>query len=82
MAELRKIAVGRTDLVAEVAGVFLGTSEGELDEPRARNAAAFCHAAGADPALSPVGRGRPPAGRTSPPATHRTGTGRGCGRDG
>jgi hypothetical protein len=48
VAELRKIAAGRTDLLAEVAGIFLGTSEGELHEPRARNAADFCRAAGAD----------------------------------
>jgi hypothetical protein len=51
VAELRAIAGGRTDLLAEVAGIFLGTSEGELHEPRARNAADFCRAAGADPAL-------------------------------
>jgi hypothetical protein len=36
VADLRKIAGGRTDLLAEVAGIFLGTSEGELHEPRAQ----------------------------------------------
>jgi hypothetical protein len=51
VAELRKIAGGRTDLLAEVAGLFLGTSEGEPHEPRARNAAELCHLAGADPEL-------------------------------
>ena len=34
VAALREIAGGRTDLLAEVAGIFLGTSEGELHEPR------------------------------------------------
>lgn len=61
-AELRKIAGGRTDLLAEVAGIFLGTSEGELHEPRARNAAAFCRAAGADPDLRSPGGSRKAAG--------------------
>jgi hypothetical protein len=50
------------DLLAEVAEIFLGTSEGELHEPRARNAAEFCRAAGADPDLI---RGRPQAGHSS-----------------
>lgn len=55
VAELREIAGDRTDLLAEVAGVFLGTSEGDLHEPRVRNAAAFCRAAGANPDLIPNG---------------------------
>ena len=70
VAELRKIAGGRTDLLAEVAGIFLGTSEGELREPRARNAAAFCRAAGADEALIPqwveIGRQRAAQARQPP----------------
>ena len=70
VAELRKIAGGRTDLLAEVAGIFLGTSEGELHEPRARNAALFCRAAGADEALISqwveIGRQRA-AGARQPP---------------
>jgi hypothetical protein len=53
VAELQEIAGGRTDLLAEVAGIFEGTSEGELHEPRARIAPAFCRAAGADPDLIP-----------------------------
>ena len=65
VAALREIAGGRTDLLAEVAGIFLGTSEGELHEPRARNAAGFCCAAGADPDLIPqwVEEGRRRAAR-------------------
>ena len=60
VAELREIADGRADLLAEVAGIQLGTKQGTPDEPRARNAAAFCRAAGADEALIPqwVEKGR------------------------
>ena len=42
MAKLRELAAGRADLLAEVAGIFVGTSEGELDEPLARQAAGLC----------------------------------------
>ena len=49
LAELRTLAGGRGDLLAEVAGIFEGTSEGELDEPLARSAARLCRQAGADP---------------------------------
>jgi hypothetical protein len=35
MAEIQVLAGGRADLLAEVAGIFEGTSEGELDEPLA-----------------------------------------------
>jgi hypothetical protein len=48
VAELRLVAGGRADLLAEAAGIFLGTSEGELDEPLARQAAGLCLLAGAD----------------------------------
>ncbi len=48
VAELRAIAGGRADLLAEVAGICEGTSEGELDEPLARQAADLCRKAGAD----------------------------------
>jgi hypothetical protein len=48
VAALRELAGGRTDLLAEVAGIFEGTSEGELDEPLARCAADLCRKAGAD----------------------------------
>ena len=49
VAELRSLAGGRADLLAEVAGVLEGVSEGELDEPLARKAASLCRQAGADP---------------------------------
>ena len=53
MTELRALAGGRADLLAEVAGIFEGTSEGELDEPFARCAARLCRLAGADESLIP-----------------------------
>jgi hypothetical protein len=34
--ELREVAGNRADLLAEVAGILLGASEGRPDEPRAR----------------------------------------------
>jgi hypothetical protein len=49
VAELRELARGRTDLLAEVVGIFEGTSEGEMDEPLCRQAAGLCRKAGADP---------------------------------
>jgi hypothetical protein len=54
VAELRELAGGRADLLAEVAGIFEGTSEGEPDEPLARQAAWLCRQAGADPEAIPV----------------------------
>jgi hypothetical protein len=54
VAELRALAGGRSDLLAEVAGIFEGTSEGELDEPLARSAARLCRKAGADPEAIPA----------------------------
>ena len=51
--ELREIAGDRSDRLAEVAGILLGASEGELDEPRSKAAASFCVAAGADQSLIP-----------------------------
>jgi len=68
LAELRALAGGRADLLAEVAGIFEGTSEGEPDEPLARSAARLCRMAGAGaiPAWIEEGRsrsanaGRPP----------------------
>jgi hypothetical protein len=62
VAELRELAGGRADLLAEVAGVLEGAREGELDEPLARQAADLCRKAGADPEAIPawieVGRAR------------------------
>jgi hypothetical protein len=49
VAELRQLAGGRADLLAEVAGILKGAHEGELDEPLARQAAMLCRKAGADP---------------------------------
>jgi len=70
VAALRELAGGRADLLAEVAGILEGTSEGELDEPLTRQAAMLCRKAGADettiPAWIEEGRrrranaGRPP----------------------
>ena len=54
VAELRELAAGRGDLLAEVAGLAEGFAEGELDEPLARHAAALCRKAGADPESIPV----------------------------
>jgi hypothetical protein len=48
VAEFRELADGRSDLLAEVTGILEGTSEGELDEPSARQAAQLCRLAGAD----------------------------------
>jgi hypothetical protein len=53
VTELRELAGGRADLLAEVAGIFEGASEGELDEPLARQAAQLCRLACADEALMP-----------------------------
>jgi len=49
VAALRELAVGRADLLAEVAGVLEGASEGELDERLGGQAARLCRQAGADP---------------------------------
>jgi hypothetical protein len=54
VSELRTLASGRSDLLAEVAGIFEGTSEGELDEPLARQAARLCRQAGADESAIPA----------------------------
>ena len=54
LAELRALEAGRADLLAEVAGILEGTSEGELDEPLVRQAADLYRAAGADPETIPA----------------------------
>ena len=70
LAELRALAAGRADLLAEVAGILEGTSEGELDEPLARSAARLCRDAGADPEAIPAwiqeGRRRSASARRPP----------------
>ncbi len=54
MTELRELANGRGDLLAEVAGIFEDASEGELNEPIARQCARLCRKAGADPEAIPA----------------------------
>ena len=53
VGELRELAAGRADLLAHVAGIVEGFSEGQLDEPLARQAAGLCRDAGADPEAIP-----------------------------
>ena len=62
VTELRKLVGGRADLLAEVADLFEGTSEGRLDEPLCRQGAGLCRLAGADLEAFPVwiDEGRPP----------------------
>ena len=70
MTELRELAAGRADLLAQVAGIFEGASEGRHDEPLARQAVTLCRLAGADDALIPQwtaeGRRRAQAARQPP----------------
>jgi hypothetical protein len=70
LAELRALAGGRADLLAQVTGIFEGTSEGEPDEPLARSAARLCRLAGADtdaiPAWIEEGRRRSANARRPP----------------
>ena len=70
LTELRALAGGRADLLAQVAGIFEGTSEGEPDEPLARSAARLCRMAGADadaiPGWIEEGRRRSANARRSP----------------
>ena len=71
VAALRELAAGRGDLLAYVAGILEGATEGELDEPLARLAAGLCRAAGADldaiQAWVEEGRRRRAAASMSPP---------------
>ena len=57
VAELRTLAGGRADLLAEVPGILEGASEGRHDEPLARQAAGLCRKAGADPDAIGMDRG-------------------------
>jgi hypothetical protein len=70
VTELRELAAGRADLLAEVCGIFEGASAGRHDEPLARQAATLCRLAGADDALIPQwaaeGRRRAQAARQPP----------------
>jgi hypothetical protein len=68
--ELREIAAGRGDLLAEAAGLLIGFYRRTVGELRAQAAAGFCIAAGADPDLVPrwidVGLRRAAAARRVP----------------
>ena len=72
VSALRHLAAGRTDLLAQVAGILEGASEGRHDEPLARQAAQLCRDAGADPELIPgwikEGRRRRANARMPPPS--------------
>ncbi len=70
--ELREITGGRGDLLAEVAGLLIGYYRRTGEELKARAAAYYCMAAGADLDLIPrwieVGCSRAAAARQIPPA--------------
>lgn len=70
--ELREIADGRGDLLAEVAGLLIGYYRRTAEELKARAAAYYCIAAGAGVDLIPrwieVGCSRAAAARLIPPA--------------
>ena len=53
-AAVVELAAGRADLLAEVCGILIGASEGELNEPLKRQAARLCCLAGADPEAIPA----------------------------
>jgi hypothetical protein len=52
--ELREIVGGRADLLAQHAGVCIGSNEGELDEEMRLREAQLCIDAGADMSLIPA----------------------------
>jgi hypothetical protein len=70
VAALVSLADGRADLLAEVAGLAEGFSEGTIEYPRAKAAADLCRKAGADPEAIPrwieVGRERAVQARLPP----------------
>ena len=72
VGELREIAGGRGDLLAEVAGLLIGYYRRTAEELKARAAAYYCVAAGAGLDLIPrwieTGRSRAAAARLIPPA--------------
>jgi hypothetical protein len=75
--ELREIAAGRGDLLAEVAGLLIGYYRRAVGEAQARGAAYLCIAAGARIELLPewieVGCSRAAAARLIPPAVPEIG---------
>jgi hypothetical protein len=48
VAGLRELADGRSDPLAETAGLLLGFHEGDIEEPKARAATDLCIMADAD----------------------------------
>jgi hypothetical protein len=62
LAQLTDAAAGRSDLLAEYAGIAVGFHEGDVDEGQYLRAAQLCIEAGADTSLIPhwleVGRRR------------------------
>src|SRR5260370_35006915 len=72
VGERRELAGGGGDLRAEVAGLLIGYYRRTAEEPRARAAAYYCMAAGAELELIPrwidVGCARAGAARLIPPA--------------
>jgi hypothetical protein len=70
--ELRAVAAGRSDLLAEVTGLLIGYYRRTAEEARARAAAYLCIAAGASLEMIPqwieVGCSRAAAARLIPPA--------------
>jgi hypothetical protein len=74
--ELREIAGGRGDLLAEVAGLLIGYYRRTAEEVKARAAAYYCIAAGAGLDLIPrwieTGCSRAAAARLIPPAVPET----------
>jgi hypothetical protein len=83
VAELREVAGDRSELLAEVAGLAIGTAEGKGPEyeGQAQAVAELCRLAGADESLIPqwieTGRervaaaGRPPFSRPGRSPRHR-----------
>ena len=74
--ELREVAGGRGDLLAEVTGLLIGYYRRTAEEVRARGAAYLCIAAGASLEMIPqwieVGCSRAAAARLLPPAVPET----------
>jgi hypothetical protein len=70
LASITELAVGRADLLAQVAGLVIGFSQGRPDEPRQQQAAQLLIKAGADQELIPgwirEGRRRSEAARSIP----------------
>jgi hypothetical protein len=85
-AELREVAAGRTDLLAEEAGIEVGfgESQGPHEQARAEQIARLCRLAGADEDLIPqsVQIGRERAEQAGKPPFSRPGVHHGAGECG